>query len=246
MSSNLNLSTATSSLSTATFSLSTATSSLSTSTFSLKPLNEFTFLLKINGEHNMYLYSSIKKMIRSSHFDYETNSIFFSAEKVLSFKQYLLEEKRKKLSHNICIKLIDDLTKQIIYLKTLGFSFYGFDIDDILTIDETFIFCSTKYLLPLENDNIIFMSPIKQPYFSNPEVFKLTSLPSEISYKCCFYSLGSIVVFSLLNTYLLVANELKTSEQIDKILEPLYNTKIYWFLKRCLEENINNRALLLI
>ena len=142
--------------------------------------------------------------------------------------------------------LLDDLTKQILYLRSLGLSFYGFDIDDILTIDETFIFCSTKYLLPLENDSIIFLSPIKQSYFSNPELFKLTSLPSEINYKCCFYSLGSLVVFSLLNTYLLVANELKTSEQIDKILEPLYNTKIYWFLKRCLDDDINNRKLLLV
>ena len=219
---------------------------LSTSTYGLKSLNEFTYLLKINGDHNMYLYNSIQKIIKTAIFEYETNSVFFSAERVLSFKHYLLEQKNKKLSHNICIKFIDDLTKQILYLRSLGLSFYGFDIDDILTIDETFIFCSTKYLLPLENDSIIFMSPITKPYFSNPELFELTSLPSEINYKCCFYSLGSLVVFSLLNTYLLVANEIKTSEQIDKILEPLYNTKIYWFLKRCLDDDINNRKLLLV
>ena len=46
--------------------------------------------------------------------------------------------------------------------------------------------------------------------------------------------------------YLLVGNEFKTSEEIDKILEPLFNTKIYWFLKRCFDDEINNRKLLLV
>jgi hypothetical protein len=55
-----------------------------------------------------------------------------------------------------------------------------------------------------------------------------------------------LTVFLLLNEYLLVGNELKTIKEIDKILQPLYNTKIYWFLKRCLDDDINNRKLLLV
>lgn len=210
------------------------------------PINEFTYSLKINGDYINDLYNTIQKMLKSCHFDHETNSIFFSAENVISFKKYIFNKKNKKLSHGECIKVIDDLSKQIFYLHKLGFGFYGFDISDILTIDNTFIFCSTQFLLPLDSETIIFTSPIKHPYFSSPELFKLTSLPSEINYKCSYYSLGLLVVFLLLNTYLLVGNELKTSEEIDKILEPLYNTKIYWFLKRCLNDDINNRILLLV
>lgn len=217
-----------------------------TNSYTLIPINEFTYSLKINGEYHIYLYNTIKKIIKSAHYDYETNTIFFSAENICSFKEYILEKKDKRLPYDICIKFIDDLTKQILYLKKLGFSFYGFDINDILTIDGTFVFCNTQYLLPLDNESIIFTSPIKYPYFSNPELFKLTSLPYEMNYKCCYYSLGLLVVFCLLNTYLLVGNELQSSEKIDKILEPLYNTKIYWFLKRCLDDDINNRKLLLV
>jgi hypothetical protein len=55
-----------------------------------------------------------------------------------------------------------------------------------------------------------------------------------------------LIVFLLLDNYLLVGNELKTFEEIDKIIYPLYNTKIYWFLKRCLDDDINNRKLLLV
>jgi len=214
--------------------------------YNLTPINEFTYSLKINGEHINELYHTIQQMLNSCHFEHETNSIFFSAEHVVPFKKYILNKKKTQLSHGECIKLINDLSKQILYLNKLGFGFYGFDISDILTIDNTFIFCSTQFLLPLDGNSIIFTSPIKHPYFSNPELLELTSLPYEINYKCCYYSLGLLVIFSLLNIYLLVGNEFKTFEEIDKIIKPLYNTKIYWFLKRCLNDNINNRKLLLV
>ena len=217
-----------------------------TYSYILTPINEFTYSLNIHGEYSGIVYNTIQKLIKTTHFDYNTNNIIFSAEYAIPFKTYLLEQKNKRLSYSQCIKLIDDLSKQILYLKKKGYGFYGFDIEDILTIDNTFILCSSKYLLPLENDNIIFTYPIFKPYFSNPEIFKLTVLPTKINYKCIYYSLGSLIVFVLLNTYLLVANELKTSEEIDSIIQPLYNTKIYWFIKRSLEQDINKRRLLLI
>lgn len=217
-----------------------------TLSYKLISINDFTYSLKINGDYNNQIYYTIQKVVKTAHFDNETNTIIFSAENVKPFKEYLLEQRNQKISHLTCIKIIDDLTKQILFLKKIGYGFYGFDINDILTIDNTFIFCSTQYMLPLNNDSFIFTSPIKHPYFSNPELFKLTSLPFEINYKCCYYSLGLLVVFSLLNIYLLVGNELKNYEEIGKILDPLYNTKIYWFLKRCFDDDINNRKLLLV
>ncbi len=212
--------------------------------YNLTPINDFTFSLKINGDYNTELYYTIQKLIKTAHLDHETNTIIFSAEHVIPFKQYL--ETNKKCSHLTCVRLIDNLSKHIFCLKKIGFGFYGFDINDILTIDGIFIFCSTTHILPLYNDTFIFTSPIKKPYFSNPELFELTSLPFEINYKCCYYSLGVLVVFSLLNIYLLVGNELKSSKEIDKIIKPLYNTKLYWFLKRCFDDDINNRKLLLV
>jgi len=203
----------------------------------LKPINECTYSLKINGEYNIYLYKLIKKFIKVSNLDYETGSIYFCAENVIQLKDLI---KNNSLSHNKCIKLIYDLTNQILYLKKLGYSFYGFDINDILVVDDIFMFCSTQYVLPLVNELIIFYSPIKKAYFSNPELLNLTTLPSEISYKCSYYSLGTLVIYCLLNAYI------KRFEQIEKVIEPLYNTKIYWFIKRCLDSDINKRELLLI
>jgi hypothetical protein len=206
-------------------------------------INEFTYNLKIKGENNKLLYKLIKNRISSSHFDDESQSIFFSAEKVVTLKNYLLE---KPISHGKCVKLIDELTNQINELKEIGYGFYGFDMEDILTIDDNFIFVSTKYLQVLEEESFIFYFPIKQSYFTNPEIVKLTILPSKINYKCIFYSLGLLVIFCLLNINLLVNNEIKSEKEIENFIYPLKNTKIYWFLKRCLKEDINERLILLI
>ena len=215
-------------------------------TYDIILINDYTYNLKINGNFEYQLYYIIEKIIKSSHYDDDTNSIFFSAENVIPLKKYILNQKDKKISYATCIKLIHDLSKQLFCLNNLGYGIYGFDINDILIIDDTFILCSTQYLLELENNNIIFNSIIKKPYFSNPELFKLTSLPSKVNHKCCYYSLGLLVIFLLMNKYLLVGNEIKTTEEINKIIQPLYNTKIYWFLKRCLDDDINNRKLLLV
>ena len=140
----------------------------------------------------------IKHYINSSYYDDELELLFFSCERIRMFKDYILSN---KIDY---IKMIDDLTKQIKCLYNIGYGFYGIDVNDIIIIDEKFIFCSVDYLLPLENDNIIFDSLIRLPYFSSPEILKLTSLPCEVNYKCVYYSLGVLVILCILNKYLLV------------------------------------------
>jgi hypothetical protein len=211
-----------------------------TNSFILTKLNTSTFSLKIHGDGYKYIYKSILKIIKSSNFDYDTNSILISCEKVTLLKSCYL------LSHNDCIQLINDISKQIVFLHTMDYGFYGFDLNDILMIDNHFVICSTHYFVPLTDDLIYFHHPIKRPYFSSPEIIELTTLPSEIHYKCVFYSLGVLVVFCLLNNYLLVGNEIKSEEEIDIIISPLKNAKIYWFIKRCLYDDITKRMLLLI
>lgn len=201
--------------------------------YHLTCISNFTYGLIIHSEYSNILYQTIQQMLDTS---YISNNIIFNAECVIPLKDI------SKLSHQSCIKLIDDLSKQLSYLNKLGYGFYGLDIDSILVIDKTFVFCSAQYLLPLDNNVLLFVSPINLPTFTNPEIDKLTSLPARINIKCIYYSLGSLITFLLLNKNLLVG----ASEQTENILRPIINTKIYWFLKRCLDDDINNRQLLLI
>lgn len=215
--------------------------------YTIIPINEYTYHLSIQGdEYNYYLYNSIRKIINGSHIEDETNSIYFSAEKVIPFKTYIQKQPANRLSHHKCIQMVYDLSKQFMILHKSGYGIYGFDMNDILTIDDHFIFCNTQYMLPIVKDHFVFTMPFKMPYFSSPELFKLTKLPSKVSYKCYYYSLGTFVSYCLLNVDLLVANDIRSSNNIHKMIEPLYNTKIYWFIKRCLNEDINERILLLL
>jgi len=214
--------------------------------YDLTQINEYTYSLKIHGHNIIPLYQTIINMLKNAYYDNETETIIFTAENIKPLKNILFNKNDNKMGLNQCIKMIDELTKQISYLKTINYGFYGFDINDILVIDGIFLFCNTQYLFPLYKDNFLFIEPLSQPYFSSPEIIKLTILPTEINNKCSYYSLGVLVVFCLLNNYLLVSNELKTPEEIENIMKPIFNTKIYWFLKRCLEPNLEKRVLLLI
>jgi hypothetical protein len=212
--------------------------------YELTQIDDFTFNIKVNMNSKI-IYTCIKKLLKNTVYDADSQSIFFSAEDVKSLYSYLMNE---KMSHIKCIKMISDLTKQINFLNNINYGFYGFDIHDILVINEDlFLICSGDYLQSLTNNfNIIFYEPIKNPYFGSPDILTLTSLPSTIDFKCIYYSLGALIVYCLLNEYLLVGNEIKSDEEIENKLIPLQDTKIYWFLKRCLKINCKKRLLLLI
>jgi len=212
--------------------------------YELAQIDEFTYSLKVNINKNP-IYAYIKKLLKNSLYDEDTQCMFFSADDVILLNEYL---KTQKLSHIKCIKMIVDLTKQINYLKNINYGFYGFDIQDILVINgDTFIICAGDYIQPItKSEEIIFYSPIKNPYFGSPDIITLTSLPGIVNYKCVFYSLGVLIIYCLLSEYLLVGNEIKSEEEIEKIIYLLHDTKIYWFLKRCLKTNSEKRVMLLI
>jgi len=207
--------------------------------YEIEQINDFIYSIKVNGENNDKIYSMLKLMIKNSFYD---GGLFFSAESVKDLKSYLQENNGIKNY----INMIDDLTKQIIYLRKKNYGFYGFDINDIIVIDDNkFVICSCQYLLPLIEDNMVFYSPINKPYFFSPDII-INELPSQISYKCSYYSLGVLITYCITKKYLLKGNEIKSEEEIEKEIKCLKDTKIYWFLKRCLKTEIKKRELLLI
>ena len=210
------------------------------------------FTLYIKGPNHLKdeIYKSIDdtNILSNAFYNDESETIIFTAETVVALTSFV---KKGCLTMLEAIKMINDLSKQIAHLETNGFAFYGYDLDDIIVInDSIFIIVNTSNLLDVVEDNIIFNSPIKLPYFSNHEVNKLTNLPSKINYRSSYYSLGALTLFCLLNLYIYseldsyLDSELET--QIDNILQPLYYTKMYWFLRRCLHKKSEQRLLLFI
>jgi hypothetical protein len=212
------------------------------------------YTLYIKGDHKYDIYLSISETdILSNTFydddydDYKQESkeyIIFTAETVDTLTSFL-KKSGNKLTMDQSIKMINDLSKQFAYLELSNFAFYGFDLDDILVINESIFFiANTRYLLDIEETNIHFYRPIVLPYFSSPEVVKLTNLPSKVNYRSSYYSLGSLILFCLLNQH--ITSELKTGATVDTMLQPICHTKMYWFLKRCFLPNSEKRILLFI
>jgi hypothetical protein len=96
------------------------------------------------------------------------------------------------------------------------------------------------------NNNIIFNCPFMLPYFSSPELIAVNTLPTEVDYRASYYSLGALITFCLTNKYLFVGNEVMRETDIEKALQPIFYTKVYWFLKRCLTQKYEQRQILFI
>ena len=221
--------------------------------------NTNSFILSINHRSisKKYIYeiykSITKTKILSNVFFYEeteineenSNTIFFTAENVKSLLTLL---KEGKLTNQQSIKMLHDLSKQIAYLETNLLAFYGYELDDILVINnDTFIIASITHLLKIEPDNYIyFTNPIEKPYFSNPELNKLTKLPAKIDYRSSYYSLGALILFCLTNIYIFAELKEEEHDNLDDILQPIYYTKMFWVLKRCFYKKSEQRILLFI
>lgn len=199
----------------------------------LKRINEFNYCIKLEGDYVDVLYDFLIKLVPNATYDSYSKCVYFSAEKV----SVLTSVNKMWDSY---VDLIDCLSKQMLYLKNLGYGFYGFGMKDILTIDDKYIIINNDVLKELHNDYIIIDSLIEKPYFSSPEIINMKVLPSRVYYSCEFYSLGSLLVYCLFGKHLFI------EEDVDRVLFPITNTKIYWFIKRCIHEDVKKRSLLLI
>jgi len=175
------------------------------------------------------------------------NSINFTAKSVEGLNDFLLKQVNSKLTNIQCIELLKTITKQIKYLESINQVFYGLNIADIVVIDGVnYQIVSSNNLIEKEKNNITFYCPFNQCNFSSPELLELKKLPSSIDYRCSYYSLGGLLLFCHLKKELLVDKKIPSEIEIEYLLESIYDTNIYWFLKRCLVKDIQKRVLLLV
>jgi len=218
--------------------------------YKITQLGEYSYSLVSKGKYNSQLYSSIIKsrILTNAFYDHRKNSIFFTAGFVQPLSEYLKSRTNTRMSERECAKLIYNLTTQIQYLEENNYIVYGYNMNDILVINEQiFIIANSDYILPLEEEtkSIVFYSPIIKPFFCNPELLELTNLPSFIHYKSGYYSLGVLVAFCLLNKNIIQTN-VSTDKEIEIFLNPIRYSKVYWFIKRCLNKRYEQRVLLFI
>jgi hypothetical protein len=70
----------------------------------------------------------------------------------------------------------------------------------------------------------------------------MNELPFSLHYKSIYYSLGALVLYFLFETQM---NEIQenNNDTIVKILKPIKETKLYWFLVRIMNQQPEERWL---
>ena len=222
-----------------------------------KTPNSCSFSLYINGNHREQIYESISHLLSNicyTCYDNQNEKLIFLAETVITLSDFCKKTNQDQKEEQILLEkatyMIKMLSEQIEILKTKNLAFYGFDLDDVLMInDNIFIIVNSNNILELDKERksyITFNAPFDLPYFSSPELIELKTLPAKIDYRTSYYSLGALLTYFLLKEYLFVGNEVMREKAIEKCLNPIFNTKVYWFLKRCLNEKSNERILFFI
>ena len=203
-------------------------------------------LNQINYRNELYSFFIKKNALSLPFMDTETNELCFHAKSVIPLS-VLLKKQKYKLTEKQVLCMIQSLSYQIKWMEDQNLTFLGWNLEDIIVIDDFYFFIATnRFLRPLDSKNgfIDLLTPAEKPYFSSPELHNVNKLPALIYYKSCYYSLGLLVVFCLLGEYLLKGNDVPSQEHIENILKPIRFSKLYWFLLRCFDNEAENRWLI--
>ena len=213
--------------------------------------NNLIYTIEFNIPNPILIKSILKPiLIQGATTDENFKKIKFKAHSVKTLHQYLNENNNQLV--NTSILLINSLSKQIQYLiKEENYTFLGYSLDNIFVINEQkFIFLGIEYLKEInENEEILISNPYsKNDFYIAPELKNLISIPNYIHYKSGYFSLGCLVIRILLGNNEFYDEYLINDNSVIESLKThlLKNTKIYWFLSRCLNKESKQRCILFI
>lgn len=203
------------------------------------------FYIRFASRSEQLITSFAKQLVGVTVFaDYKT--VCFRASSVKTYTQFRddlrAENGVRRMNYAATLSMVTDLTMQLTRLLAQNKCFYVFDPENLIVVDGTkFIYLSNEHLLDFipRRGTILFMKPfIKLRRFSSPEVSRIVILPSEINHKVIYYSLGMLALYGLYD-------DDAFDEERDK-MKSIKGTKLYWLVKRCLDEDPNKRSILFI
>ena len=187
-------------------------------------------------------------------------SLTFKATSVQTFfdfqKELERENKSLKLTYNLALKMTHNLVTQLNYLITqFSKTFLGFSPKNLIIIDKSkFVYLCDEFLLDIikNGEKLLIKSPFtRDDFFLAPELLRVKEIPSFVNYKVSYFSLGYLILYTLLGHDVESdsdSEELSEKDKINHRMKTLIikNTKLYWLLERCLVEEPKNRSILFI
>jgi hypothetical protein len=231
-----------------------------TENFQVIQIDKYLYNIEFKKQVYFLINSILKtKLLQGGFTDESYTNLRFQAESVKSLKEYQDEYKIKHGNNSFLIpdvaKMIQSLTKQLSYLIENEFkTIIGYNLEEIIVInDEKFLFLGNELIANIDKESKMTM--ISCPYetndfFFSPEILKIKELPNYVHYKTSYFSLACLFLYVLIGDDEFYKDYLihKDSEQILTYLKnhSVKETRIYWFLSRCLVEESKNRTLIII
>jgi hypothetical protein len=204
----------------------------------------------------------------TSHKGNSDSSLTVTADKIEPLSSYLKRHK-KHIEYQVIEQLIDSVGRQLRYLEREDMGIASFNIDDIMVFhavadaaDAThaihFAITNEDKIHDINDDNyLVITAPYSKEYtstatataknkgFHSPEFnefIKAKTVPYNIHFKSGYYSFGLLCLYCYVSRAAAAAATATTTENdLNDILAPIINTKIYWFLKQVLQENPSSR-----
>jgi hypothetical protein len=233
---------------------------------SIKQSSNFSYELifdnySYNNEFLQPLLESILELIpNSSIVCYETESkysIHFYANKVIYLNQKREKEEnelnelnnKKLLNYHETLIMMHDLNKQNDFLiNQYSCGFFCIDLNNILVIDSSIFICiQPKFIRKIHLNNLVFQYPFSRSNstsFFSPEIINLNTIPATVCFKCFYYSLGSFCIYCLFGIKIPCSDFTVHDVDIEKILKPIYQTKLYWTILKAIDFDVQKRTLL--
>jgi len=170
----------------------------------------------------------------------ETDFIIFNCKTIQTLKDFIKNSPLNRLSYDAMIKLIYDIGFTIKTLEEQQKAILCFGLDDIMVINENiFFFINSKKILQIIKKQITLKVPLDiKTSFLPPDV-NWKQLPIKTHFKTGIYSFALLLIYTSTNTFYEKGIN-------DAILNPIYQTKLYYFILRCLNDNPDERLFLYV
>ena len=164
------------------------------------------------------------------------------------------------ISYDQAVFMSDSLCRQIHLFAGNGWGFYCFSLDNVYVVDNhKFIYLGTEQLLEIKGVGgekmIHFTVPFPEKMmimrggggagitslFICPEIKNINRLPFSIMYSATYYHLASLIIYCMFHKNICFSEDDAVPLQT---LSAINNTKLYWFLIRCLHNDPSKRILL--
>ena len=186
--------------------------------FSIHKITKITHLIKFENKHS----DEFLKLIYSIQHLPFCNIIINNNSEILIYSSSVISS-IKKINYENTLQLIYCLYQQQKLLEEIGYSFFNFNLEDIIHVDNYFFCVSERNICKLNKNNLIIKYPFDRT-FSSPELIKMNSLPITIPYSSFIYTFGLFIYYCFFG--------IQKDNRYEENMNTIKYTDLYWFFKK--------------